>query len=521
MSKKFFVSVIVTIFLFYLFADNTVQAACRHKNYRDYYTKTRYVQYSSSRHDAVPFYKRKCSKCGKIIKREVKGAKTREVHTFSSKKCTKCGYEKNSNTYNNTLSGNNSSNNYINSSTSTIENHNTFITEIPKVTYNYNTHGQYIFVNNPEAIHADDFMENSKHWLYSTAFQGRTKMFLEQTAYDIPYTYYGIQIYNHNSSDAYLKLKNAAVALNDNSFTSVWNTYESNIGFSGEITKKNSEITIPAYSSIWLFPDGNNGFGVVKSKWSFEATHDGYSGKYMRINTSIEALLEVESDRMLYMNFAAFLDDTTVNPDYAYYTANKATRTDGISSHVYSGTGSRYPLAETNLKFTINDNSIGKLHVKVDNGEEADHWETFNSHKGYDINQILPSSIYPLEIPMVYKGNEKQVFYNHIAKNALDPRDNSVYNWADYGVTYQQNITVTNIGTKSRIVAYRIYWDQEERTVLYHDKYGFLHTERTKSAYSNDIRTITVPVGSTITFSADVTLGGMSNGIVSHTVVVY
>lgn len=550
MNKKLLVRIITFIFVINLFAGTIVEAACKHKKYTDYYTNTKYERYSSNQHYIIHFYKRKCKKCGKIIKRNLQGIKSLETHTFSNNQCTKCSYIKDSN--NNSIGNNTNNSNSNNSwvSTPTIPSSGDISDEnIPKVIYKYNTSGQYIFVNNPEAI-LDEHLAERGTWLYSTAFQGHTKMFLEQTTFTnksnaskktYSYCYYGIQIYNPYSYSTSITLKNASVALNDVSqgngyggYCNVWDYFENkyHTGFSGIISQEDSTITIPAYGSIWLFPNKNHGFGVIRSKSTFQGTHAGYIDDSEKIYSSIEALLDVQTNSTLYMNFVAFVNDSAVYPDSMRYNGNKPTKDDNtLASHVYSGTGSYYPLAETNLDFKINDNTSGKLKVKVDNSTKADHWETFNSAKTYDIDQILPSAVYPLEIAMPsginqwyeYSSSERKslYYYNCIAKDNRDPRDRSVYNWADYGVTYKQNITVTNTGTRARTVTYRVYWDSNDRTVVTHDNNGIYAIHRTNYTWTKNLCSKIVPAGGTVTLSGDVTLGGMSNGIVSHDVVVY
>lgn len=558
MNSKHLTRVIIFIFVFNLITGTTADAACKHNKYTDYYTSTRYEKYSSNQHYIIHLYKRKCNKCGKIIKRNLKGVKSLEAHTFSNNFCTRCGYVKSNNSSTGSNSNNSSSsNNNSWVSTPTVPSNGDISSgNAPKVTYRYNTSGQYIFVNNPEAI-LDEHLGEKNTWLYSTAFKGHTKVFLEQTTFttektmakkSYSYCYYGIQIYNPYSYSTSITLKNASVALNDvkqkngyGGYCNVWDYFDSkyHTGFSGIVSQENNTISIPAYGSIWLFPNMNHGFGVVRAKNTFQDTHAGYNAESERIYSAIEALLDVQTDSTLYMNFTAFVNDSAVQPYYMQYNGNKPTKYDGTSaSPVYSGTGSYYPLAETNLNFTINDSTTGKLKVKVDKNNindnteaEADHWETFNSHKSYDTAQILPSTIYPLEIPMPsgtgqwyeYSSSEKKYlyFYNWIAKDNRDPRDRSLYNWADYGVTYKQNITVTNTGTKARTVTYRVYWNNEERTVVTHDSNGTYAIHRTDYTWTKPLCSKVVPAGGTVTLSGDVTLGGMSNGIVCHDVIVY
>lgn len=531
MNKKILVYVIAFISIFnLLFASNTVEAACKHNKYTDYYTNTKYERYSSNQHYIIHLYKRKCKKCGKIIKRNLQGVKTLEMHTFSSNQCTKCSYIKsssNNSTGNNT---NNSSNNNWVSTPTTPSNVDISSSNAPKVTYSYNTLGQYIFVNNPEAI-LDEHLGEKGTWLYSTPFKGHTRMFLEQTTFtnantaakkSYSYFYYGIQIYNPYSYSATITLKNASVALNDTAqsngyggYCNVWDYFDSkyHTGFSGIVSQENSTITIPAYGSIWLFPNKNHGFGVVSTKDTFSATHAGYDDSSERIYSAIEALLDVQTNSTLYMNFTAFVNVDKVYPYSMWYGGNKPIN----DNRVYSGTGSYYPLAETNLNFKINDGTVGKLKVRVDNNTEADHWETFNSAKTYDTDQILPSAVYPLEIPVSSDGSRYV-----IKKGSRDSRDpeNRLYNWADWGVTYKQNITVTNTGTRSRTVTYRVYWDPNERTVVTHDNDNTYTIHRTNYTWVKPLCTKVVPAGGTVVLSGDVTLGGMSCGTVCHDVMV-
>ena len=212
---------------------------------------------------------------------------------------------------------------------------------VPKVTYRYNTPGQYIFVNNPEAI-LDEYLGERGTWLYSTPFKGRTKMFLEQTTFtninnaakkSYSYCYYGIQIYNPYSYSTTITLNNASVALNDvkqnstyGGYCNVWDYFDNkyHTGFSGIVSQENSTISIPAYGSIWLFPNTNHGFGVVRPKDTFRDTHAGYNDSSERIYSAIEALLDVQTNSTLYMNFTAFVNDSDVYPYSMWYNGNRS-----------------------------------------------------------------------------------------------------------------------------------------------------------------------------------------------------
>lgn len=507
---------IVLVLIFSILLDCKVEAACKHTVYTDIYTYTSYMNSNyKNYHYKIHHFKRVCEKCKKILKKEVSGNKKLSVHTFVNNQCTVCGYKKNS------------IENYTNKNNGSNINNYTVSQNIPKINYSFNESGNYIFVNNPEAIRDEYLLDIGHEWLYSTLVSGRTKVFLEHTAWHTNGVNYGIQIYNPNNYEVSIHFRKGAVAVNDWSYSTVWKRFENNnSGFSG-ITKSSPKMILPAYGSCWLFPDDKGGFTIRRTKGTLEET---YSENYknIKITSIIEALLEIYSSADVYMNFGAFKNFYNVNMSIVEtYSANKDKFSDWDLDHdmndskVYSGIGYKYPLATTSLRWDIDDSVKGNLKVKLDDNSISDHWQTFNSHTAYNQNQVISSSIYPLNIPLRYNN---WIYNGMIEKNAVDPRSGFVYNWADYGVTYKQNISITNYGTKFRNVTYRIFWDspQNARTIISHDNNGTQKIFRTSNMNKTqeDIETVNIGAGKTVTFAVDITLGGMSNGTVSHAVAV-
>ena len=98
MNKKILAFISAFIFALNIFPNTTIMAACNHSKYTDYYVKTIYTYGSNSIHYKIHQYNRICKKCGKIIRYNLNGVKTKESHTFYNNKCSKCGYIKSSNT---------------------------------------------------------------------------------------------------------------------------------------------------------------------------------------------------------------------------------------------------------------------------------------------------------------------------------------------------------------------------------------------------------------------------------------
>ncbi len=497
--KKIISFFTIAVMMVLALSNDSVDAACNHAAYGDYYTYTSYMQAGSSGHYKIHHFKRICKKCKKVIKKDVQGNKTLVKHTFSGNKCTVCGYRK--------------------ISTGSVGNPSSSV--IPKVSYGFHTKGNYIFVNNPEAIRDNYLLDVGKEWLYSTSFSGRARVFVEQTAWNVEDINYGIQIYNPNNYEITVTFYKGAAAIDDWSYSNVWKTFEnSDSGFSG-VTGNPVRMSLSAYDSCWLFPDGNGGFAVRKTAGTLQETCSK-NYKEVKISSIIEALLDLYASSDVYINFAAFKNFYDVNMDQVKSYSGNKNLFPSVDQKVYSGIGYKYPLASASLKWIVRDSDSGNLRVKLDDNKNSNYWETFNSHTALDNSQILSGSVYPLYVPIKYNNS---VFNYLIAKNTTDPRSGLTYNWADYGVIYQQMVSITNKGTKGRTAVYRLSWDSsdkdKEKTIIYHDNDGVQKVIRTTKlkATQADIESVYIPAGKTVSFTVDVTLGGMSNGTVAHSVV--
>lgn len=524
MEKRYICSFIIFAVLasFFFNMDHAI-AACSHSNYKDVCTKITYSQTSKSHryykkyHIKRYYYKRTCKNCNAVLSNNICKA-VWSAHSFKNNQCSLCKYKKNSassNTTTNTLS-----NSQANSTT----------VVGPKVTYKYNTKGNYIFVNNPEAIRDTYLMDAGKEWLYGTSFSGKTRIFLEHTALDVADINYGIQIYNPNSYQVSVIFYKGAAAIDDSSvskgYKEVWENFEdTDFGFSN-ISENNAGLVLKAKGSCWLFPDGAGGWYVTPTQNTMDKTYP-FSLRNYKITNSIEGLVDLYASSSVRINFGAFKNFSKVNMNQVatyYCNKNEYSDYDTNSSHndekVYSGNGYAYPLAESVMAWSIDDSITGNLNVKLDDYRQSDHWETCNSHTIKNTEQILSSSIYPLYIPIYY--NNKGKWYM-IAVDKKDPRSNRSFNWADYGVTYKHKISITNKGKRSRNVTYQLSWDQPAcgKTIIYkynNEKAAVFRYGKNDETQKN-LKTVILPAGKTTTFTMEVTLGGMSDGGLCHALI--
>ena len=500
---------------------------CQHSNFDDKYTSTVYEQANSTQHKFINLFERVCLDCDTVINTRVEGDPVLENHHFVYGECVECDYKQGASTVPKPDPQPNTPSNPVNPQPSIPS---TLITT-PELSYTWDA-GQYIFVNNPECIRQSDLADHNGGWLYSSVFTGRTRIYVEQTTYGdnaVGAFRYGIQIYNPDASAATLTLVNGAADKYHDSksdidnYTEIWRLAEQSDRnpFTGKAKSKNTQVKIPAYSSIWLFPLNNGQLAVVDNLTSFKDTYKSAGGSAMIATGYIEVLAEVTSTSTLVANFMAFDNsaDIDMNTMPAYKGNRPTKQCEGYGedhrehrSPVYSGTGYYYPEATATLDFVINDSVTDKLEVSI-NKKPVDKWQTANTPvtQDYTCSTVTYPLIVPIPTKDFYENNHRPGFrsssldpssldpdrylfsddggwngtyidwgdsgtgwdtdssssviaqnsspfvFETIVRDATDPRSLKTYNWANWCVTYKHVIRIKNSGSKSRTVTYRIY----------------------------------------------------------------
>jgi len=348
-------------------------------------------------------------------------------------------------------------------------------TQASTVNYTLDTSSdtKFVFVNNPEPIDNDDFVDNGKV-IYKTSFDKNMEMYFEHNRNTNTEFYYGIRIYNPTEYNVTLTINNSGISARyggEKDHDVIWEQYYTkNVTYridseTGETYLKESYTMTPGqYLYFWMVQDLNmpgkvkylttlsnyayNPYNdylpsdTIPIKWDWSWAFDGVLNLSAKVSDG--AYLSSKGGKLEVANIAVSKSFYKSENKDAINSASTITEKEGGQ---LTGEYAGKPIVTNTATFTINDSTPAGTIPMYYRSTSDENSRTLKN--GWITNLSGSSDIaYQKEtIPLsgINKDGEKYT---------LTPFGNIIT--ANYAVHYHENITIVNNSSKSRNVAFYI-----------------------------------------------------------------
>ncbi len=442
----------------------------------------------------------------------------------------------------------------------------------PVIEYSFPNDGRYIFVNNNESL--EDYMyfadsDKGNSLLYASvkvkdenmnignederradAYSGAIEagvpteiywdhvmsLAVRTSSYDHEekrYTndddnklHYAIRLYNPSDSEAIVTFGNCgSTVLHYDEPTDPKRTFEQY--YTSGCKLKGTEVRIGPRQSGIIKPTWNddNEADSMGRKWDLEFFLEPDAATITAqtsMDDHFDGIVSLESNKFLFVSALAFTDySKTLDATYGGNFTN--------GHKQYSGYFDKAPVTKQSATYYITDDTpsgaLKTRYLGVDgeihsNDDEA--WYTNN--KLPKEGDLLGSDYAALKVP-VDLGDERGMFYMTMGayyNGFVDERyPGTAFNWGNWGVHYEDEITIKNLSSENKTVAFVISAAKDTKMVTYFDgntrslEYG----EGWSDYVDNEVWEVEVPAGEERTVTAGSTLCGMSNSLVKRKVV--
>ena len=409
-------------------------------------------------------------------------------------------------------------------------------TSIPEIEYELNKNGKWIFENNPEFLIREDMADINNKALIIEKINGNTVFSFEHAVNNFETAdgfYYGINLKNESSEEITVKINKMGISNYESNLSNLSENWKDTLN--SYYNENNSlNISIPAQSSKTFY------IGKVGEKYSLVDNKDNASKVQQ-----FDGMINIETSGNLTMTTYACLNTYNVNiNNLTYngmvttdrkYTYNGQTFTENLK-RVYTGIYNGLPEVTNNVTFATADSSVGRLKVsyKTSNNTQLDDskwdkyvgysWTTNNAKPVYNnsFNYVRKETL-----PLTVQFNSKE---NVLKYNTANDPSNWIYNFENWYVEYNENITLKNEGTKKKRYSFFINaheGDTGYKTIFSGTKQcsaNFVYKKENSAKLYGDTKnqttdntvekiwTVELNPGEQVTIPTIVTLGGMSYG---------
>ena len=340
--------------------------------------------------------------------------------------------------------------------------------------------------------------------------------------------HYAIRLYNPSDSEATVLFgRCGSTVLHNNQVAEMEQTFKQY--YSGGCKLNGAEVVIGPGQSGIIMPtwNDNNETDSWGRKWNLEFFLNP-DPEAINMQTSIDSIFDgvvsLESDKFLFISAFIFADYSKTFD--AVYGGNFS---DGPSQ--YSGYFDKAPITKQSSTYYITDDtSSGTLKTRyrgVDGtiySNDDNTWRT--NDKGLRTGALLSGDYAMLNVPI--DSGDGQLRYMTMGpyyNGFTDERYNvdgvgTVFNWGNWGVHYEDEITIKNLSTTQKTVTFNISVALGTHVAVYYDGNArALNYDNSGNYIDNEIWEIEIPAGEERTVTASSTLCGESYALVRRRVV--
>lgn len=407
--------------------------------------------------------------------------------------------------------------------------------KIPEIEYELNKNGKWIFENNPEFLIKEDMADINNKALVIEKINGNTVLSFEHAVNNFETSdgfFYGINLKNESTKDVNVSINKIGIS-----------NYESNLSNLSENWKDtlNSYYNEDRDMSLTISAQRDKTFYIGKVEGKYSLVDKENASRVQQFDGMIN--LQTSGNLMLTTYACLNVDNVEID-NLTYngmitqdreYTYNGKTYKENLK-RVYTGIYNGLPEVTNNITFATDDLSVGRLKVsyRTSNNAQLDDskwekyignsWTTNNAKPVYNnsFNYVRKETL-PLTVQ--FDAKENVMKYN----TANDP-SNWIYNFENWYVEYNENITLKNEGTKERRYSFFINAHEgdtgyktifsgtkqcDAKFVYKKDNYAKLYGDTKNITKNNSIEkiwTVELKPGEQVTVPTIVTLGGMSYG---------
>ena len=338
--------------------------------------------------------------------------------------------------------------------------------------------------------------------------------------------HYAIRLYNPSDSEAIVSFGNCgSTVLHYTEPTDPRRTFEQY--YTDGCKLKGTEVRIGPRQSGIIKPtwNDNNEEDSTGKKWDLEfflnpdaATITAQTS----LDDHFDGIVSLESSKFLFISVFAFTDysktlDATYGGNY----------TNGHKQ--YSGYFDKAPVTRQNATYYITDDTpsgaLKTRYLGVD-GEihSNDDGAWYTNNKLPKEGNLLGGDYATLKVP-VDLGDGRGLHYITMGAyyNGFEDEryPGTAFNWGNWGIHYEDEITIKNLSSESKTVAFVISAARDAKMVAYSNGNARLleYNDSWSSYTDNEVLEVEVPAGEERTMTADSTLCGMSTSLIKRKVV--
>ena len=445
----------------------------------------------------------------------------------------------------------------------------------PVIEYSFPNDGRYIFINNNEPLNKYEYFADSdkgSSLLYSSIKVKNEDMSIEnederrEDAYSgaieagvpteiywehiIPSTmrttnsydnqekryknddnnklHYAIRLYNpSNSEEAIVSFGNCgSTALHNTEPAIHKRTFEQY--YTGGCKLKGTEVRIGPKQSGIIKPtwNGNNEEDDMGRKWDLEFFLNPNAATITAqtsMDDSFDGIVSLKSSKFLFVSAFVFADySKTFNATYGgnYYHEDYKQ---------YSGYFDKAPVTKQNATYYITDDTpsgaLKTRYLGVDGEIHSNNDEAWYTNNKLPTGGDLLGSDYAMMKVPIDLGDGRGIHYITMGPYYNGFRDerypDTAFNWGNWGVHYEDEITIKNLSSENKTVAFVISAARNTKMVAYSNGNARLleYGDGWSSYVDNEVWEVEIPAGGERTMTAGSTLCGRSNSLVKRRVV--
>ena len=345
--------------------------------------------------------------------------------------------------------------------------------------------------------------------------------------------HYAIRLYNPSSSKATVSFGNCGSSVLHSGDNQQQYRQTSERYYNGEgCSLKGTEIAIGPRQSIVIMPTWTGEGNEVWEKWDL-TYYSGSDTETINAETSIDdgfdGMISLTSSKFLFISAFVFADYSKTYE--AVYEGNfwDGDGEGGKPDSSVSGYFNKAPFTEQSSVYYITDDTeSGTLKTRYRGVDEEIHsnddnvWYTNN--KTSKAGSLLKGDYATLNVP-INLGDERGMHYMTMGAyyNGFkdERRSNKAFNWGNWGVHYEDKITIKNLSSTSKTVVFVISSGFKAYMVAYYngETYPLSYSLEDDKYVDNEIWEVEIPAGEERTMTTSSTLCGMSNSGIKRRVI--